>query len=35
MTEADGKKSKELWEKCADNIKLPTVYRNIRCYTIN
>ena len=22
-------KSKELWEKCADNIKLPTVYRNL------
>ena len=21
--------SKELWEKCADNIKLPTVYRNL------
>ena len=21
--------SKELWEKCADNITLPTVYRNL------
>ena len=29
MTEADGKNQKELWEKCADNIKLPTVYRNL------
>ena len=25
--------SKELWEKCADNITLPTVYRNCLLYT--
>ena len=28
MTKAEGR-IKELWEKCADNIKLPTVYRNL------